>query len=151
MHIFLCTMKCTIIAVIFLLNQGAFGGEFGPYQAEIVSVYDGDTFTADVAVWPGQTNRVHVRVDGIDAPEIRARCAREKSLAMKARDAMRGILARGRVMLTHIRRGKYAGRMLASVHVAGMDVGAEMIRRGLAREYHGGKRGSWCFAGGPTL
>jgi len=116
----------------------------GSYAADVVSVYDGDTFTADVHVWPGQINRVHVRIDGIDSPELRARCAEEKTLALRARDAMQSILAGGAVTLTQLRRGKYASRMIASVLVDGVDVSAEMIRRGLAREYHGKKRQPWC-------
>ncbi len=136
---------CTITCAIILVSAGVvFAVEYGVYGARVVFVYDGDTFTADVDVWPGQVNRVHVRIVGIDAPEIRTRNACEKALAIKARDAMRGILARGKVTLTQIRLGKYAGRMLATVLVDGADAGAEMIRRGLARVYHGGKRLPWC-------
>jgi len=121
-----------IICAMILWCDLAISGGFGPYFAEVLGVYDGDTFTSEVRVWPGQINRVRVRIDGIDAPE------------MRARDALRRMLAGGKVRLVNVRRGKYAGRMLAGVRVGGMDVGTEMIRRGLARPYHGGRRLPWC-------
>ena len=117
----------------------------GPYAARVVSVYDGDTFTAEVFVWPGQVNRVKVRIAGIDAPEIRGKCAREKILARRARETLRRILERAkRVELRNVRLGKYAGRVIADVYADGISVADEMIRRGLAVRYDGGKRKSVC-------
>ncbi len=138
------TVFGAVFVVIFWGVFPAFGGGYGPYLADVVSVYDGDTLTADVQVWPGQVNRVHVRIDGIDTPEIRGKCAAEKDGAKRARAAMIGILEGGRVSIVHVRTGKYASRMVAEVLVDGVDVAGAMIRRGLAREYHGGKRAGWC-------
>src|ERR1700680_2374477 len=44
------------------------------YSAEVVHVIDGDTFEARVAVWPGIEIKTKVRLRGIDAPELHARC-----------------------------------------------------------------------------
>ncbi len=64
-----------VAVLLFGLADMAYGGEsYGPYRADVVSVYDGDTFTADIHVFPGLTYRRAVRVAGIDTPEIRGKC-----------------------------------------------------------------------------
>jgi len=89
---------------------------------------------------------VNVRIAGFDTPEIRARCAAEQAGAVAARDALRGLLAAGRVTMDRIRRDKYPGRVGARVFVDGQDIASMMLARGdgLARPYQGGRRGSWC-------
>ena len=59
------------------------------YAATVVSVYDGDTFTVDVALWPGLTWRGKVRVRGVDTPEIQTKNKAEKRRALLARDFVR--------------------------------------------------------------
>ena len=56
------------------------------YPAEVLRVIDGDTFEARLRVWPGLEVVTKVRLAGIDAPELSARCAREHALAAQARD-----------------------------------------------------------------
>lgn len=118
----------------------------GHVPAEIVSVQDGDTFRARAHVWPGLDVLVLVRVAGIDAPELRARCPKELRLAEAARDEMIARLpVGGQVRLSAVRRDKYAGRILAVVTLPdGRDLAAGMLERGLARRYEGGARKSWC-------
>jgi endonuclease YncB( thermonuclease family) len=59
-------------------------GEFaGPFQAELVRVIDGDTFEARVRIWFGQEITTLVRIRGIDAPELKARCGSEASKARR--------------------------------------------------------------------
>ena len=110
----------------------------------MVSVYDGDTFTVDAYPWPGMTMRVSVRVDGIDTPEIRGACEEEKALARRAKDAAIEALG-SKVLLTGIKRGKYAGRVVARVTTeGGDDLAALLIGQGLGRPYDGGAREGWC-------
>jgi endonuclease YncB( thermonuclease family) len=40
----------------------------------VISVYAGDTFTANAIPWPGATIRALVRVDGVDTPSIDRKC-----------------------------------------------------------------------------
>ena len=50
-------------------------GEVGPrtgYPAEVLRVFDGDTFEARVRIWPGTDVTTKVRIRGIDAPEMKA-------------------------------------------------------------------------------
>jgi len=120
----------------------------GPVVAEVVKVVDGDTIAVKVRIWLGLELAVDVRVRGIDAPEIRGQCREEAALAAAATDRLIE-LAGGRIVLSQVREDKYAGRVLADVaNAAGADIGAEMLKSGLARPYEGGRRGGWCALAG---
>ena len=139
-------MKHIITAIIILMTTTtAHAAEVmrGPYRATLFSVYDGDTFNAYVHMWLGQTVLTPIRIDGMDTPERRGKCEFEKSLALDAKDALTELL-KGDIQLTNVRYGKWAGRVLATVTVDGVNVSAVLINMGLARPYDGGKRQSWC-------
>ncbi len=81
--------RAAILALALVLALAptiALAGEIipGPVTADVVSVYDGDTLTVDAHPWPQITVRTSVRVDGIDAPEIRGKCDSEKAMAREA-------------------------------------------------------------------
>lgn len=117
----------------------------GPVEASVVHVLDGDTFVADAFVWPGQTIRVNVRIRGIDAPEMKSRCAGEHLAAEKAREALAALLGDGGVSISNIAGAKYYGRVLADVTTpSGVDVAPELISAALVRPYGGGRRAGWC-------
>jgi endonuclease YncB( thermonuclease family) len=122
----------------------------------VVSVLDGDTLEVRVHIWLGQELRTRVRLAGIDAPELKGKCTRERDLARRARayllarldpvDAGAGA-GGGAVRLREVRYGKYAGRVLARVETLdGTDLGQELVAAGLARPYDGRRRASWCEA-----
>ncbi len=115
------------------------------HPAEVLRVFDGDTFEARVRIWPGMDVTTRVRLRGIDAPEMSARCAGERSKAEAARDALLRLLNEGSVAVSHIGQDKYGGRVDANVSTARTgDVSAALIERGLVRRYAGGKREGWC-------
>lgn len=116
----------------------------GPLRAQVVSVYDGDTFTAKVRIWFETEVTTSVRVLGIDTPEIRGKCDAEKALAIAAREALVRLLAGGSVILRDLSEDKYGGRIDARVIAAGVDVAQRMVELGHARPYDGGKREGWC-------
>ncbi len=117
----------------------------GPVRAEVIKVHDGDTLVVRARIWLGQVVSTKVRLAGVDAPELRGRCARERRMARAARGFVMRKLAAGNVTLRDIRFGKYAGRVLARVITAeGEDLGQALIAAGLARPYHGGRRRRWC-------
>lgn len=119
----------------------------GPVDAAVRRVVDGDTLVIGARIWLGQTVETTVRIAGIDAPERRARCDRERDLARRATERVQALLAGGRAVLRDVRYGKYAGRVLARVATPqGIDVGTALIGEGLARPYRGGRRQSWCGA-----
>ncbi len=142
-------LKWTAAALVAMLafpaHAAAAGADAipGPVNARVVSVYDGDTLTVDAAPWPGLTARTSVRVAGVDTPEIRGRCQREKDLAIRARDFVRATVG-AQVQLTNVRLGKYAGRVIADVWVDGRKLSDLLIAENLGRPYHGGRREGWC-------
>ena len=115
------------------------------YPAEVLRVIDGDTFEARVRVWPGLDVDTHVRLRGIDAAELHARCADELTKAQAARTALQTMLDQGGVTVARVGIDKYGGRVDAVVATRGTpDVSAAMLTGGWARAYNGRKRGSWC-------
>jgi endonuclease YncB( thermonuclease family) len=117
------------------------------YPAEVLQVIDGDTFEARVHLWPGLDITTRVRLRGIDAPEMHARCTGERRWAELARDALRAMLAEGAVGISEVALDKYGGRVDAAVTSAHTgNVAAALLAGGYARDYRGGRRGSWCDA-----
>lgn len=116
----------------------------GPVSAQVTRVIDGDTFEASAAIWLGESIDVHVRIAGIDAPELHARCDDERVKAEAARDFLTHRIEGGEVRLTAVHYDKYGGRVDADVADAHGDVGAAMLKAGLARPYHGERRSGWC-------
>lgn len=120
-------------------------GSRGGHPAEVLRVFDGDTFEARVRVWPGMDITTKVRLRGIDAPEMHARCDDERVKATASRDALARILDEGAVGISRIGQDKYGGRVDADVSTARTpDVAAALLERGLARRYSGGRREGWC-------
>ncbi|MBI1215890.1 MAG: nuclease [Alphaproteobacteria bacterium] len=120
----------------------------GPLRGEVLEVLDGDTIAVRLHVWIGQSVETHVRIAGIDAPEIHGKCKSERARAQAAKKALAALLTDGKVTLYNVRLAKYAGRVLAEARSEnGQHVATYMIGKGLARPYHGQKRGGWCAAG----
>lgn len=115
------------------------------HPAEVLRVLDGDTFEARVHLWPGLDITTRVRLRGIDAPELNARCMDERLKAEAARAALKAILDQGEVGILRVSLDKYGGRVLAdaSTH-ATPDVAALLLGAGHVRRYGGARRESWC-------
>ncbi|MEE8563741.1 MAG: thermonuclease family protein [Alphaproteobacteria bacterium] len=117
----------------------------GPVKARVIRVRDGDTLVVRARIWVGQEIVIHARIAGIDAPELRARCPRERALAERARDLVTAMVGGRPVWLVEIRNGKYAGRVLAGIRTEdGSDLARALLDAGLARPYRGGRRQPWC-------
>jgi endonuclease YncB( thermonuclease family) len=115
------------------------------HPAEVLRVIDGDTFEARVHLWPGLDITTRVRLRGIDAPEMKARCGEERIKAEAARDALRAILDQGEVGVAHVTLDKYGGRVDADASTGTTpDVSAALLDAGHARRYGGGRRDGWC-------
>src|SRR5258707_523333 len=116
----------------------------GPVAATLERVIDGDTIEVKARIWLGQTLTVRVRIDGVDAPELRARCPEERAMALAARDYLMRRLTGVDITLTHVAYDKYGGRVRAKVADSRGDVAAALLSEGLARTYHGQRREPWC-------
>lgn len=133
--------RLALIAVLILPLQAM---AYGPYEADLVRVIDGDTLELDVRIWPGMSQRINMRVDGINTPEKRTRDACEKEAGIAASAYAEDLVSRGGITVDEIHLGKYAGRVLGRVFVGPVDFGQAMISAGHARPYHGERRGPWC-------
>ncbi len=119
----------------------------GPIPAQVVRVIDGDTLDVRARIWLGHEVSIRVRLAGIDAPELRGRCDGEKRLAERAKAHLRALVGAGSVTLSEVHYGKFAGRVMARVsNAAGEDLSQALVAAGLARDYAGGRRQSWCGA-----
>lgn len=120
---------------------------YGPYRAMVVRVLDGDTVEVDVWLWPGLVQRIKLRLAGVNTPEKRGRGVSlcEKVAAKRATHFTRRFVKNmGQVIVSEVRLGKFAGRVLGKVSVNGRDLGEALVAAGLARLYSGGKRTAWC-------
>ena len=115
--------------------------------ASVASVYDGDTFKANlnIAGCPEVLcDNMPVRIKGIDTPEIKGKCDQEKMAAQQARDHLFSMIAGKVVDIRDTERDKFF-RIGAAVYVDGKNVGQDMLNSGHARVYHANsKRLSWC-------
>jgi micrococcal nuclease len=117
----------------------------GPVEAVVLDVLDGDTFLAEALVWPGHSVTINVRIRGIDAPEMKARCDAERKAAEKARAALAGLFGDQPVAISNIAGAKYYGRVLADVATSGgQSVAPVLLGEKLVRPYGGGRREPWC-------
>ena len=115
------------------------------HAAEVLRVIDGDTFEARVRLWPGLDVTTRVRLRGIDAPELKARCDDERTQAEAARDALRTILDQGEVRIAHVVPDKYGSRVVADAFTRTTpDVSAALLETGVARRYGVARRDGWC-------
>lgn len=134
--------------VVLATGHGAPAGNNpvpGPVQARVLAVIDGDTIAVRARIWLGQDVETRVRLAGVDAPELRGACQRERVLARAAQKRVADMIDGAVVSLSDIRHDKFGGRVLASVRTAaGDDLAALLIADGLARAYGGGARASWC-------
>ena len=117
------------------------------FAVTVTRIIDGDTFEAKVAPWPSLVITTRVRLRGIDAPELHARCGDEYRGALAAKDALEALLDEGGVTISNVGPDKYEGRVDADVATARTpNVSAKLLEGGYGRPYDGGHRDSWCAA-----
>ena len=134
----------TLLATVLLSASLLAASPRTQVAARVVSVYDGDTIRVEASIWPGLTWQGSVRVRGIDTPELRGKCPEEKEMALAARDFVREQVGR-EIILVDFERGKYAGRVVASVRLTnGTDLTEVLVKTGHGRPYDGGAREPWC-------
>ena len=132
--------------ILFTLFGLMFVGTVNAVPATVDYIFDGDTFSAQVALDTDVRITVRVRLINIDTPEMNGECAAERVMAQSAKDLLATLIPRGTVVdLQNIKDDKYLGRIDANVYLPdGRDVGEILISSGVGRPYKGGKRASWC-------
>ena len=140
----------TITATLLLLaSTNVFAAEknYGTFtNVTVLSNYDGDTLTVNIPGVPDIFGEaMHVRVAGIDTPEMRGKCDKERQMAEAAKEEVY-IIVRDypQVTLHNMKRGKYF-RVVADVETSKGDLATILLDKGLAVPYNGGtKEKNWC-------
>ena len=105
------------------------------YRAKIISVYDGDTVTALVDLGFGITNKIKIRLKGINTPEIRGS---ERPRGLVSRDFLRKKVLNKDVIVETFKdkKGKY-GRYIGTLWLDEENVNELLVEQGYAeiREY----------------
>ncbi len=99
----------------------------------LTCVVDGDTF------W---LNGEKIRLNSIDAPEVKGKCSHETRLAAKATQRLAQILSHQAFTIERSGVDRF-GRTLASVAGSAGEAGHILVREGLARPWKGHKE-VWC-------
>jgi len=140
--------NCLIITILLFIipHVSAKDKSFGNANVlEITSIYDGDTFRANIEGFPAVIGEsMSIRINGIDTPELRGKCDKEKQLARLAKQfTVERLRAANSVVLKNIKRGKYF-RLIADVYVDGVSLGEQLIKQGHAVKYIGKAKQVWC-------
>lgn len=107
--------------------------------------YDGDTCYIIYESLPESLQKMSIRVLGIDTPEIKGKCDKEKELALEAREFANSVFkAAKNIEFKDLKWDKYGGRVLSNVYLDGKLYSDLIIAKGLAKNYDGGKKISWC-------
>lgn len=140
-------MKVIILILITLISLSAKDINYGSVTVdELTSIYDGDTFRVNIKDYPSIAgNRIPIRINGIDTPEMRGKCTKEKTLAREAKQFTVKKLRNVKVIeLRNMQRGKYF-RIVADVYADNQSLADELIKNNLAVRYNGGtKVKDWC-------
>ena len=118
------------------------------YDAQILRVSDGDTIVIAAPFLPQPLKpELAVRIYGVDTPEKghRAQCPAEAQRGEMASQYTKQLVQSGqRFQVTLYGWDKFGGRVLGDITVNGQSVRQGLIANGLAREYYGEAKQSWC-------
>jgi micrococcal nuclease len=140
-------MNLIVVLALILHSVPAHAKSFGDYEGAVyVRNYDGDTITFNLpGLHPIIGEKISIRVNGIDTPELRGKCEKEKYDAKQAQEMVADILNDAeQITLKSMDRGKYF-RIAADVIVDGENLADMLIEAGMAVRYDGGKKiHKWC-------
>lgn len=139
---------------VLLLLMGCRSGPHAPYGDRLPPsprpivwhyCYDGDTCKITLPDEdPLFGERIGLRIWGVDTPEKRGKCAKEKALALSAQAFVWDRVKDGKATLHNRKRGKYF-RIVARVKVADGWLDDLLVERGLGVRYFGKtKTKDWC-------
>jgi len=118
------------------------------YDAQVIRVSDGDTIVIAAPFLPAPLKpELAVRIFGVDTPEKghRAQCPQEDQRAQMASKWTTQLIQQGgKIQVTLYGWDKFGGRVLGDITVNGQSVRQGLIANGLAREYYGDAKQSWC-------
>ena len=135
-------MRVFIFSIVLLFASSVYAKSFGDYEGAVyLRNYDGDTITLNLpGLHPIIGEKIAIRVNVIDTPEIRGECEKEKYDAKQAKEMVADILKDAeQIELKNMGRGKYF-RIAADVFVDGENLGDMLVEARMAVKYDGGKK-----------
>ena len=136
-----------LVSILFCNALHSYAESYGDYQGAIyIQNYDGDTIRFNLPDYPPIAGKdIRVRLNGIDTPEIKGKCQKEKYEAEQARDMVSDLLKDAeKITLKNMKRGKYF-RIAADIIFDGENLADVLIEAGMAIKYYGGKKThKWC-------
>lgn len=119
------------------------------YDAVITRVIDGDTVGFQAVFLPAPLKpELSIRIYGVDTPEkgFRAQCAAEDQKGQLATVFTKKSIEHSKKHQVVIMDwDKYGGRVLGDIILDGQSLRMLLINKGLAREYYGEAKRSWCI------
>jgi endonuclease YncB( thermonuclease family) len=144
-------MKKLLLAVLMAVSLPALAQKTpkgATYDAKIIRVSDGDTIVISAPFLPAPLKpELAVRIFGVDTPEKghRAQCPQENERALVAsKFTTQAIQSHPKHQVIIYGWDKFGGRILGDILVNGQSIRQGLIANGLAREYYGDAKQSWC-------
>ena len=108
--------------------------------------YDGDTCNARLLGVPKTIQQIKVRINGIDTPEIKGKCEKEKLLAIEAKEFVNDLIKNSTVIyVKNLKWGKYGGRVVGDLYIDNINYKDFLKGKDFYTEYYGGKKvKDWC-------
>ncbi len=91
----------------------------------------------------GDTIIFRARLADVDTPELKGKCAAEKTKALEAKRFTEGFLASNDYTIVHAGFDRFGRALVTITSNDGRRLGRELVRRKLARPWRG-RRESWC-------
>jgi endonuclease YncB( thermonuclease family) len=133
---------------VLAMAQGKMPKNSATYDAQIIRVSDGDTIVIAAPFLPAPLKpQLAVRIFGVDTPEKghRAQCPKENEMAQVAsKFTTQAIQSAKKHQVVLYGWDKFGGRVLGDILVDGQSIRQGLIANGLAREYYGDAKVSWC-------
>lgn len=115
-------------------------------RATVLEIHDGDTIfiRPEGDCLPVLFQRIGLRLNGCDTPELKDQRPDIRALANEAKDYAANLLQKGQaVTIKGVKWDKYGGRIDGVLEVNGQELCRLLIDAGLAREYHGQGAKPW--------
>lgn len=118
-------------------------------KCQVCGVYDGDTITVLYLV-QNAPFKINLRMEGIDAPEIRSKCDLERQAAVAVKKWLQNRISEQKTWYFIPKKwDKYGGRVVGTLHSKKtklsirLSINQEMIDMGVVKPYKGVKKTEW--------
>jgi micrococcal nuclease len=132
-----------LLAILLFVPLVSFAADY-----KILRVIDGDTVEFEASFLPDPLpKKLKLRILGIDTPEKghRAQCPKEAKMGEEATALAKKLVLNATKKDVILKEwDKFGGRVLGDLVLDGKSIGDSLIAAGLAREYFGDKKKSWC-------